>query len=124
MPKPTPTFQPGSPGVKNASSLRAAERLAAEFEAGRFDSTLANHLLGDSKPFPRLLRACFLAERGQLERARIDIEVALAHARENPVVTLVAGSLLYATHDYQRALDLWAQVCARWPAQAAVPMHG
>ncbi len=103
---------------KPTSSLRAAEQLAAEFEAGRFESTLVEHLLAEGKAFPRLLRACFLAEQGLLERARADVEAALAQARDNPVAELVAGSLLYATHDYQHALEHWASVAERSPAAA------
>lgn len=108
MPKPTPS----------SSSLRAAERLAAEFEAGRFESALTKHLLAGSNPFPRLLRACFLAERDLLERARADVDAALAHAHGNPVVELVAGSILYVTHDYQRALDRLTEVTKRSPTAA------
>jgi tetratricopeptide (TPR) repeat protein len=108
MPKSTPSL----------SSLRPAERLAAELEAGRFDSALTRHLLAGPNPFPRLLRACFLAERGQLEQARADVDAALAHARGNPVVEMVAGSLLYVTHDYQRALDQFAEIARRSPAAA------
>jgi tetratricopeptide (TPR) repeat protein len=100
------------------SSLRPAERLAAELEAGRFDSALTRHLLAGGNPFPRLLRACFLAEQGQLEQARSDLDDALAHARANPVVEMVAGSLMYVTHDYQRALDQFAETAARSPAAA------
>lgn len=108
MPKSTPSL----------SSLRPAERLAAEFEAGRFDSALTRHLLAGRNPFPRLLRACFLAEQGQLEQARADVDAALVDARQNPVVEMVAGSLMYVTHDYQRAIDLFAETAARSPAAA------
>jgi tetratricopeptide (TPR) repeat protein len=110
MRKPTPS--------PSSQSLHAAERLAAEFEAGRFDSAITRHLLAGSNPFPRLLRACFLAEQGQLEQARADVDAALAHARANPVVEMVAGSVCYATHDYQRALELFADAATRSPAAA------
>lgn len=92
----------------SSRALRAAERLAAEFEAGRFDSTLARHLLADDNAFARLLRACFLAERGQLGAARLDIDHALAHADAHPIIEMAAGLLLFVTHDYQRALDRFA----------------
>jgi tetratricopeptide (TPR) repeat protein len=114
MPKPTP----------RPSSLRATERLAAELAAGRFDSALTLHLLAGANPFPRLLRACFLAERGQLAQARADLHTALAYAGAlalapaNPVVGMVAGSLAYVTHDYQRALEQFAEA-ARGSGAAA-----
>lgn len=103
---------------KSLSSLRPAEQLAAEFEAGRFDGPLTRHLLAGSNPFPRLLRACFLAEQGQLEQARADLDAALAHARQNPVIEMVAGSLMYVLHEYQRALDQFAQTAERSPNAA------
>jgi tetratricopeptide (TPR) repeat protein len=103
-----------------ARSLRAAERLVAELEAGRFDSTLVRHMLAGGNPYPRLLRACYLAEHGHLGRARDDIEAALRRGAGQPVVELSAGLLLFVTHDYQRALDRFARAAseARSPGAA------
>jgi tetratricopeptide (TPR) repeat protein len=102
----------------NWSNLRATEQLAAELAAGRFDSPLTRHLVAGANPYPRLLRACFLAERRELGRARADIAAALAGAQPNPVIEMVAGLLLFVTHDYQRALDQFERAATRSPAAA------
>jgi tetratricopeptide (TPR) repeat protein len=97
----------------NWRNLQATEQLVTELAAGRFDSVVARRLIASAPIFPRLLRACFLAERGLLAQARADVDAALARAGDNPVIELVAGLLLFVTHDYQRALDQFARAGAR-----------
>ncbi|KIG12980.1 TPR domain protein, putative component of TonB system [Enhygromyxa salina] len=97
----------------NWRNLQATEQLVVEFAAGRFDSVLARRIIANAPTFSMLLRASFLAERGQLARARADIDAALARGGDNPVIELVAGQLLFVTHDYQRALDQFARAGAR-----------
>ncbi|PRQ05098.1 tetratricopeptide repeat protein [Enhygromyxa salina] len=97
----------------NWRNLQATEQLVAELAAGRFDSVSTRRLIASAPTFTRLLRACFLAENGQLARARADVDAALARGGDNPVIELVAGQLLFVTHDYQRALDQFARAGAR-----------
>jgi hypothetical protein len=93
-------------------NLRVTEQLLAELEAKRFDSGVTERILAAPSSFPRLLRACFLAQDGQLEPAKRDIEAALEHAgpTPNPVVGLVAGMLWFVTHEHERALALLDQI--------------
>lgn len=86
-------------------NLRVTEQLLGELEAKRFDSALTQRILAAPSAFPRLLRACFLAQDGKLAWARRDVEEALEHGGQNPVVGLVAGMIWFATRDHQRALD-------------------
>jgi tetratricopeptide (TPR) repeat protein len=86
-------------------NLRVTEQLLAELQAKRFDSALTKRILAAPSAFPRLLRACFLAQEGLLASARADVDEALEYGGHNPVVGLVAGMILFATRDYQRALD-------------------
>jgi len=53
-----------------------------------------------------------LAQHGKLAAARRDVDQALEHGGQNPVVGLVAGMIYFSTRDYQRALDRLAQVVA------------
>ena len=87
-------------------NLRVTEQLLGELEAKRYDSALTRRILEAPNAFPRLLRACFLGQDQQLASARADVEAALAHAGDNPVVGLVAGMVSFVTRDYQRALDI------------------
>lgn len=86
-------------------NLRVTEQLLAELEAKRYDSALTRRILAAPSAFPYLLRASFLAQDRQYASARADVAQALVHGRGNPVVELVAGMILYATRDYQRAID-------------------
>lgn len=86
-------------------NIRVTEQLLAEFEAKRWDSALSKRILSSPSAFPYLLRACFLAQDHKYASARADVAQALVHGRGNPVIELVAGMVLYATRDYQRALD-------------------
>lgn len=86
-------------------NLRVTEQLLAELEAKRYDSALTKRILAAPSAFPYLLRACFLAQDHQYAAARADVAQALVHGDNNPVVELVAGMILYATRDYQRAID-------------------
>lgn len=86
-------------------NLRVTEQLLGELEAKRYDSALTKRILAAPSAFPRLLRACFLAQDGKLAWARRDVTEALAHGGHNPVVGLVAGMILFATRDYQRAVE-------------------
>ena len=88
---------------------RVVKQLLDEFEAGRFDSPLVQRIFLAAGAFPRLLRACFLAQRGQYAAARNDVDEALPGVQDNPVLALVAGLVLHVTRDYQRALDLFEQ---------------
>lgn len=91
-------------------NLRVTEQLLGELEAKRFDSALTKRILEAPSAFPRLLRACCLAQDGKLARARKDVEEAIEHGGHNPVVGLVAGMIWFVTRDYQRALDQLEQV--------------
>ncbi len=86
-------------------NLRVTEQLLAELEAKRWDSALTKRILSAPSAFPYLLRACFLAQDRKYARARADVAQALEHGRGNPVIELVAGMVLVATRDYQRAID-------------------
>jgi tetratricopeptide (TPR) repeat protein len=86
-------------------NLRVTEQLLGELEAKRYDSALTRRILAAPSAFPRLLRACFLAQDDKLASARADVDEALEHGGENPVIGLVAGMILFATRDYQRAMD-------------------
>lgn len=91
-------------------NLRVTEQLLGELEAKRWDSALTQRILAAPSAFPRLLRACFLAQDGKLAAARRDVDEALEHGSQNPVVGLVAGMIYFSTRDYQRALDRLEQV--------------
>ncbi len=91
-------------------NLRVTEQLLGELEAKRFDSALSKRILEAPSAFPRLLRACFLAQDGKLTRARKDVDEAIEYGGKNPVVGLVAGMILFTTRDYQRAIDQLDQV--------------
>jgi tetratricopeptide (TPR) repeat protein len=93
-------------------NLRVTEQLLGELEAKRFDSALTERILEAPSAIPRLLRACFLAQDGRLGSARADVEAALEHGAENPVVELVAGMIFYVTRDYQRAIDRFEHIAA------------
>jgi hypothetical protein len=81
------------------------EQLIGELEAGRFDSPLVRRILAAPSAFPRLLRACFVAASpDQRELARTDIDTALGHGRDNPVVELAAGMLLVVIGERDRGL--------------------
>src|SRR5690606_9108390 len=97
-------------------NLRVTEQLLGELEAKRWDSALTRRILATPSAFPRLLRACFLAQDGKLAAARCDVDEALEHGSQNPVIGLVAGMIYFATRDYRRALDRLEQV--------AVTSHG
>ncbi len=86
-------------------NIRVTEQLLGELEAGRFDSALTKRIMEAPSAFPRLLRACFLAQAGEYASARTDLDLAIELAPENPVIQLVAGMVAFATRDYQRALD-------------------
>lgn len=86
-------------------NLRVTEQLLAELEAKRYDSALTKRILEAPSASPYLLRACFLAQDRQYASARADVAQALEYGKGNPVVELVAGMILYATRDYQRAID-------------------
>lgn len=94
-------------------NLHVTEQLLGELEAGRFDSALTKQIVEVPSAFTRLLRACFLADRGLLAQARADIDIGLVHARANPVIEMVAALLLFVTRDYQRALDQFAAAASR-----------
>ncbi|MFO7564881.1 MAG: tetratricopeptide repeat protein [Enhygromyxa sp.] len=100
-------------------NLRVTEQLLGELEAGRYDSALTRRILAAPSAFPRLLRACFLAQDRKLAAARRDVEEALEHGGQNPVVQLVAGMISFATRDYQRALDRLEQVASTTGGGAA-----
>jgi len=93
-------------------NLRVTEQLIGELEAERFDSPLTKRILENPGSFPRLLRACFLAQTGKYSAARADVRAALEWAPDNPVVELVAGMISFATRDYQRAIDHYERVAA------------
>jgi tetratricopeptide (TPR) repeat protein len=99
-------------------NLQVTEQLLGELEAGRFDSALTKRIVETPSAFTRLLRACFLTDRGLLAQARADIDAGLEHARGNPVIEMVAGLLLFITRDYQRALDQFAAAASRSPKAA------
>ena len=86
-------------------NLRVTEQLLAELEAKRYDSALTKRILSAPSAFPYLLRACFLAQDRKYASARADVAQALVYGQGNPVLELVAGMVLYATRDYQRAID-------------------
>nr|WP_255216345.1 tetratricopeptide repeat protein [Pseudenhygromyxa sp. WMMC2535] len=88
---------------------KVTEQLLSELEAGRFDSALVRRILDTPSAFPRLLRACYLAQEGRYGSARADVDAALEHRADNPVISLAAGMVCFATRDYQRALDLFEQ---------------
>ncbi|MFV8753195.1 tetratricopeptide repeat protein [Nannocystaceae bacterium ST9] len=94
-------------------SMQVTEQLLGELEAGRFDSALTKRIVEAPGAFSRLLRACFLVEQGLLAQARADVDAALVHAKANPVIEMVAGLLLFITHDYQRALEQFASAAGR-----------
>jgi tetratricopeptide (TPR) repeat protein len=100
-------------------NLRVTEQLLGELEAKRYDSALTQRILAAPSAFPRLLRACFLAQDGKLASARADVEEALVHGGQNPVVGLVAGMILFATRDYQRAFDQLEHVASTSSGGAA-----
>lgn len=99
-------------------NLRVTDQLVAELEGGRFDSALTQRIIAGPSVLPRLLRATYLVEQGLLAQARADVEAALEHGRGNPVAELASGLLLYATHDYQRALDRLSAACELGPKVA------
>lgn len=94
-------------------NLLVTEQLLGELEAGRFDSALTKRIVETPSAFPRLLRASFLVQQGLLGQARADVDAALEHVRANPVLEMAAGLLLFITHDYQRAFDLFAAAAQR-----------
>lgn len=100
-------------------NLRVTEQLLGELEARRWDSALTRRILAAPSAFPRLLRACFLAQDGKLASARKDVEEALEFGGHNPVVGLVAGMISFVTRDYQRALDRLAHVANKSSGPAA-----
>ncbi|KIG14433.1 hypothetical protein DB30_06776 [Enhygromyxa salina] len=86
-------------------NIRVTEQLLGELDAKRYDSALTQRILAAPSALPRLLRACYLAQDHQYGSARADVDQALEVGRGNPVVELVAAMVLYATRDYQRALN-------------------
>lgn len=104
-------------------NLRVTEQLLGELEAGRFDSALTQRILSAPAAFPRMLRACFYAEKGMLDSARADIEAALEHGAENPIIQLVAGMLLFTTRDYHRALERLTHTAALSPKASRRARH-
>lgn len=98
---------------------RVTEQLLAELEAKRYDSALTRRIIAAPGAFPRLLRACFLAQDRRFAAARADVDEALAHGRQNPVVALAAGMILYATRDYGRAIELLEHAAALEPKAGA-----
>ena len=86
----------------------AARRLCAALAAG--DLAAEAPVLG---PHGALLRALALVRAGLLEQARAAVGVELGG---DPALALAASAVLFATRDYQRGLDVLAELPRRAPA--------
>lgn len=97
---------------------RVTDQLLEELDAGRFDSALTERIVATPSAFPRLLRACYRALAQQRDETRADIDAALPHARDNPVVELTAGMLLLSLGQRERAIELLERAATRSPSAA------
>ncbi len=92
--------------LKRRRTARIVARLFQELEAGRFDSDVVRKLTAIPGPHLKLLRAVALAQAGYLASARQQVDACASDTARNSGLKLASALVLYATRDYQRALDL------------------